>query len=101
MISKHTRSNLVEMMDDCKEEAREHLDKEDKSEQRSYFKEGLHNEVSLLGETQKTNIDQNVIENGSNQDTTMPQLIRDIMCHTEKVADTMEMKEGDINEKRS
>ena len=51
------------MMDDCKEEAREHLDKEDKSEQCSYFKEGLHNEVSLLEETQKTNIDQNVIEN--------------------------------------
>ena len=64
MISKHTRSNLVEMMDDCKEEAREHLDEEDISEQCNYFKEGLHNEVNLLGETQKTNIDQNVIENG-------------------------------------
>ena len=50
------------MMDDCKEEAREYLDEEDIREQRSYFKEGLHNEVSLLGETQKTNIDQNGIE---------------------------------------
>ena len=45
----------------------------------------------LLEETQKTNIDQNVIENGSNQDTMMPRLIRDSMCHTQKVADTMEM----------